>query len=107
MTNPDQFHLARKTPATTVTDFESNLDMDALCHYRLGWVHDQLLDQDLAGCLLYDPTNNRYATGTRNYRTFRYVISGRPMTLPSGIIDAPNMTHPMIMALTSSDEPGG
>jgi Xaa-Pro aminopeptidase len=54
----------------TLTDFEPNLDMDKLCRYRLGRVREQLVAQDMAGCLLYDPINIRYATGTRNMSVY-------------------------------------
>ena len=70
MNSPDRFHLARKTPAMTLTDFEANVNMDKLCRYRLARVREQLVAQDLAGCLLYDPVNIRYATGTRNMSVY-------------------------------------
>ena len=71
MTIPvDRFHLARNAPAMTLTDFESNLDMDRLCRYRLERVREQLRAADLAGCLLYDPVNIRYASGTRNMSVY-------------------------------------
>jgi hypothetical protein len=49
MNSPDRFHLARKTPAMTLTDFEANVNMDKLCRYRLARVREQLVAQDLAG----------------------------------------------------------
>ncbi|MCP4336028.1 MAG: hypothetical protein GY785_25580, partial [Gammaproteobacteria bacterium] len=70
MSPTDKFHLARKTPAMTLTDFEPNLDMDKLCRYRLGRVREKLAAQDLAACVLYDPINIRYATGTRNMSVY-------------------------------------
>lgn len=66
----DRFHLARNAPAMTLTDFEPNIDMDLLRDYRLARVRAQLIEQDLAGCLLYDPANIRYATGTRNMSVY-------------------------------------
>ena len=60
----------RPTPATApnlqLTDSEAQVDMAALRAYRLGRVRAQLRRLDYAGCLLYDPINIRYATGTRN-----------------------------------------
>lgn len=41
-------------------------DMSRLRAYRLARVREQLRSRDLAGCLLFDPVNIRYATGTRN-----------------------------------------
>jgi Xaa-Pro aminopeptidase len=70
MASPDKFHLARKMPAMTLTDFESNIDMEKLCQYRLGRVRHQLVRHDMAGCLLYDPINIRYATGSRNMSVY-------------------------------------
>ncbi len=70
MSPVDKFHLARKTPAMTLTDFEPNVDMDKLCRYRLARVREQLRAQDLAACLLYDPINIRYATGSRNMSVY-------------------------------------
>jgi len=71
MTTPvDRYHLARNAPAMTLTDFESNLDMARLCRYRLERVREQLRAADLAGCLLYDPVNIRYASGTRNMSVY-------------------------------------
>ena len=51
MSSPDKFHLARKTPAMTLTDFEANVDMDKLCRYRLARVREQMVAQDLAQIL--------------------------------------------------------
>ena len=36
----DKSHLARKTPAMTLTDFEANVDMAKLCQYRLARVRE-------------------------------------------------------------------
>ncbi len=70
MTVSDQYHLARKTPALTPTDAEPGINMDRLCRYRLGRVREQLAAADLVGCLLYDPVNIRYATGSRNMSVY-------------------------------------
>jgi Xaa-Pro aminopeptidase len=70
MASPDEYHLARKMPAMSLTDFEPNIDMAKLCRYRLDRVRDQLIKQDMAGCLLYDPVNIRYATGSRNMSVY-------------------------------------
>ncbi len=70
MASPDQYHLARKTPASIATESDPGIDMERLCRYRLERVREQLHAHDLAGCLLYDPINIRYATGSRNMSVY-------------------------------------
>ncbi len=70
MIEQDRYHVARNTPQTTLTDFEPNIDMAKLRQYRLARVRDQLAAKDVAGCLLYDPVNIRYATGSRNMSVY-------------------------------------
>ena len=41
-------------------------DMGRLRAYRLARVREQLRKRDLAGCLLFDPVNIRYATDSRH-----------------------------------------
>ncbi len=45
-------------------------DMDVVRHYRLGRIREQLKARDVAGCLLYDPLNIRYATDTSNMQVW-------------------------------------
>src|SRR5258706_16069447 len=47
-------------------DHEPLIDMPRLRDYRYSRVQHFLRSRDYAGCLLYDPINIRYATGTRN-----------------------------------------
>lgn len=42
------------------------VDRQAMRAYRLGRVREELAKRDLAGTVLFDPVNVRYATGTRN-----------------------------------------
>ncbi len=55
-------------------------DLDTIRRYRLGRVRRQLLRQDYAGVLLYDPINIRYATDSTNMQLWvahnptRYVL---------------------------------
>jgi len=49
-----------------LSDSEPPTDMAALRAYRLECVRARLKALDYAGCLLYDPINIRYATGSRN-----------------------------------------
>ncbi|MGI9336000.1 MAG: M24 family metallopeptidase, partial [Gammaproteobacteria bacterium] len=47
-------------------DHEAQIDMVALRRYRLDRLHRELARRDYGGCVLYDPINVRYATGSRN-----------------------------------------
>ena len=47
-------------------DTEARPDMKRMRAYRLGRVREQLHAHDLAGIVLFDPINIRYATGSRN-----------------------------------------
>jgi len=55
-----------KPPLAALTDTEAVIDMIALRRYRLERIRAELRRLDYAGCLLYDPINIRYATGSRN-----------------------------------------
>ncbi len=57
---------ARKTPGVALDDVRGQPDMRRLRAYRLDRVRQQLKKADVAGCLLFDPINIRYATGNRN-----------------------------------------
>ena len=57
---------ARRQPAIGLVDNRNDVDMARLRLYRLHRVQAELKARDYAGCLLYDPVNIRYATGTRN-----------------------------------------
>ena len=69
--------VAHKTPVVAITDTAATLDMARLRGYRLGRVREQLKKHDCAGCLLIDPINIRYATGSRNYGMFQSHTPGR------------------------------
>ena len=58
--------LARNTPGAGLTDSGQPVDMRRMRAYRLSRVREQLRAHDYAGCLLFDPINIRYATGSRN-----------------------------------------
>ena len=51
---------------TTLHDTLATADMARMRRYRLERVQQQLCRRDYAGCLLVDPINLRYATGSRN-----------------------------------------
>ena len=50
----------------TLTEVESQPDMRRLRVWRLARTREQLREADVAGIVLFDPVNIRYATGTRN-----------------------------------------
>jgi Xaa-Pro dipeptidase len=77
MSNPDLSVIAHKTPVVGLTDTAAPLDMPRLRGYRLDRVREQLKARDCAGCLLIDPINIRYATGSRNYSLFQSHTPGR------------------------------
>lgn len=49
---------------------QSPVDLDKVRLYRLNRVRQKLREQDLAGALLFDPLNIRYATDTTNMQIF-------------------------------------
>jgi Xaa-Pro aminopeptidase len=60
-------HAARATPSATLDDTQGyQPDMRRMRHYRLERVRQRLRAADVAGIVLYDPINIRYATGSRN-----------------------------------------
>ena len=83
MSERDRHHLARKTPHASVKDYERQIDTAALRRYRLGRVRAQLAAQDYAACLLYNPLNIRYATGTRNMQVYGLHASERYAFVPA------------------------
>jgi Xaa-Pro aminopeptidase len=77
MIDKDLSAIAHKTPVVGLTDTAAPLDMLRLRGYRLDRVREQLKARDCAGCLLIDPINIRYATGSRNYSIFQSHTPGR------------------------------
>jgi Xaa-Pro aminopeptidase len=53
------------------------IDQEALCRDRLGRLRAELAKADVAGALLADPMNIRYATGTRNMAVWTMHAPGR------------------------------
>lgn len=58
--------LARRSQGTALLDCAAQPDMRRLRAYRLARFRAELAARDLAGAVLFDPINIRYATGTRN-----------------------------------------
>ena len=66
MTDYSQFH-GRNTPSVSRLDFDAlQPSMPRVRAYRLERVREQLRKLDVAGAVLFDPLNIRYATGSRN-----------------------------------------
>ncbi|HEY4164300.1 MAG TPA: aminopeptidase P family N-terminal domain-containing protein, partial [Dongiaceae bacterium] len=81
--NPYPFARARRTPPTDLIDSESQVDMRRLRAYRLGRVRAELKRRDLAGIVLFDPINIRYATGSRNMSVWTMHNAGRYAFVPA------------------------
>lgn len=77
MASSDLSAVAHKTPIVVLTDTQASLDMARLRGYRLNRVREQLKSRDYAACLLVDPINIRYSTGSRNYSLFQAHTPGR------------------------------
>jgi Xaa-Pro aminopeptidase len=63
--------------AVDVASRIAEIDETAVRKYRLDRVREQLRRQDVAGALLSDPFNIRYATGTRNMPIWTLYAPGR------------------------------
>ena len=66
MNDVDSIRLARNAPGIALHDGTAQPDMRRMRAYRLGRIQEQLRKRDLAGIILYDPVNVRYATGSSN-----------------------------------------
>ena len=62
--------LARNTLGVAQHDAEPQIDMKRMRAYRLGRVQKMLQERDLAGILLYDPINVRYANGSSDMQVW-------------------------------------
>ena len=62
--------LARDTPGIAQHDAERQIDIVRMRAWRLGRVQAMLRQRQLAGVLLYDPINVRYATGSSNMQVW-------------------------------------
>jgi Xaa-Pro aminopeptidase len=95
----DPSYVARKTPGAGLKDYEHQIDMAALRRYRLERVRQKLIAADYGACVLFDPINIRYATGTRNMQVFcmhhadRYVFV--PAEGPVVLFDGYMAKHPI------------
>jgi Xaa-Pro dipeptidase len=74
---------AEWVPSPGSTDHERAIDMVRLRGYRLGRVQAELRKRDYGACLLYDPINIRYATGTRNMTVWTMHNAARYCIVPA------------------------
>ena len=63
--------------------FEDQIDFDRMRMYRLKRIRDQLLQNDIGACILFDPINIRYATDTRNMAVFSFHLMTRYAFIPA------------------------
>jgi Xaa-Pro aminopeptidase len=76
--------LGRNTPPPTLSDSDGRqVEMKRLRAYRLGRLREQLRLLDVAGILLYDPINIRYATGSRNMAVWTLHNASRYCFVPT------------------------
>ena len=79
----DPTYLARRTSGTMLIDVETQTDMARMRRYRLGRVQAELTARDLAGAVLLDSVNIRYATGTRFGANFNFHTPVRCAFIPA------------------------
>ena len=63
--------------------YEDQINFDRMRMYRLKRVRDQLLQNDIGACILFDPINIRYATDTRNMAVFSFHLMTRYVFIPA------------------------
>ena len=63
--------------------YEDQIDFDRMRMYRPNRVREQLLKNDIGGCILFDPINIRYATDTRNMAVFSFHLMTRYVFIPA------------------------
>ena len=63
--------------------YEDQIDFDRMRMYRLNRVREQLLNNDIGACILFDPINIRYATDTRNMAVFSFHLMTRYVFIPA------------------------
>ena len=93
----DSLRLARNTTGIGQHDAEPQIDMVRMRGYRLGRVQKMLQERDLAGVLLYDPINVRYANGSSNMQVWMLHNQHRycwvPATGKTVLFDYPPAVH--------------
>ncbi len=85
------------TKGVRYVEYNEELDMRRMRAYRLGRVCEQLREHDCAACILFNPINIRYATGTRRSAIFTAHSPARYAIISAGgrvvLFDYHNVSH--------------
>ncbi len=79
----DPVFTARNTPGAGLKDTEWQIDMARMRGFRLGRVQAGLRARDYGACVLADPINVRYATGSRNMTVWLLHNATRYVFIPA------------------------
>src|SRR5215831_9811934 len=71
-----------RTASAGLKDHEAQIDMPRMRAYRLRRLQDELARRDLGACVLFNPINIRYATGSRNFPVWGLHFPGRYVFVP-------------------------
>src|SRR6266403_2017971 len=99
ISDEQRLHLAKaKCPGLSLTDTEpTSFDPARLRRDRLARVRKMMNDKGYSGCVLLDPFNQRYATGTRNMFGYFLRNSTRYFFVPAAgpiiLFDYPQSYH--------------
>src|SRR6266404_15548 len=99
ISDEQRLHLAKaKCPGLSLTDTEpTSFDPARLRRDRLARVRKMMNDKGYSGCVLLDPFNQRYATGTRNMFGYFLRNSTRYFFIPANgpvvLFDYPGSGH--------------
>jgi Xaa-Pro aminopeptidase len=83
MTRVDPAEMARRTPGLDVKDHETGIDPVRLRAHRLARIQGELRARDLPACVLMNPINVRYATGSRNMQVWALHTPARYAFVPA------------------------
>ena len=76
---------------------EDKINFDRMRMYRLNRVRDQLQQNEIGACILFDPINIRYTTDTRNMSVFSFHLMTRYVFIPASgpviLFEYPNCEH--------------
>lgn len=75
--------LPAAMPSPALHSASSGIDMVRLRAHRLQRLQAELQRRDLPACLLFDPVNVRYATGSRNLQVWHLHGTGRHALVPA------------------------
>src|SRR2546428_3962637 len=72
-----------RTASPGLKDFEAQIDMTRMRGYRLRRWQDELTRREIGACVLFNPINIRYATGSRNFPVWGLHFPGRYVFVPA------------------------